>query len=284
MEPNKTFHYGFHCVAFLDILGQRRKLRQLPLLPKRDEETTKLLAETAGYVLRLRQLLSDCFEQFRKPTLFLSKLPQDAQTRILNARHAVKYRGFSDSIIMTISFKDDQEQCAPMIGVFGCIAACCMLHLLALSFKRPIRGGIDVGLGLELTDDEVYGPVLESAHFLESQVADYPRVLVGEGLSKYLNEVENHSATTPLGLLAQQLALRCNQFLTVDTDGFRMLDFLGEEMAKVTPPDQRKKLFRPANDYINEQKQIADSEGNHKHLSRYVRLGSYFDKQSKLWS
>src|ERR1700674_1836144 len=134
MQPDKTFHYGFHCVAFLDILGQRRKLRQLPSLPKRDEETTKLLAETAGNVLRLRQHLSDCFEEFRKPTPFLAVLPKDAQTRILDARHAVNYRGFSDSIIMTISFQGDEEQCAPMIGVLGCMAACCMLHLLALSY------------------------------------------------------------------------------------------------------------------------------------------------------
>src|SRR5437588_2475067 len=128
MQPDRTFHYGFYCVAFLDILGQRRKLRQLPRVPRNDEETRKLLAETPGYVLRLRKHLSDCFEGFRKPTPVLAKLPAEVQKRILDARHAVKYRGFSDSIIMTISFKGDDEQCAPMIGVYGCIAACCMLH------------------------------------------------------------------------------------------------------------------------------------------------------------
>jgi len=284
MQPDRTFHYGFYCVAFLDILGQRRKLRQLPRVPRNDEETRKLLAETPGYVLRLRKHLSDCFEGFRKPTPVLAKLPAEVQKRILDARHAVKYRGFSDSIIMTISFKGDDEQCAPMIGVYGCIAACCMLHLLALSFKRPIRGGIDVGLALDLTEDEVYGPVLESAHFLESQVADYPRIVAGDELSNYLNEVEKQSATTPPGRIAQQLASFCKQFITLDSDGVRMLDFLGEQMAKVSPAAERPKLFKPARDYIDEQQQIARSEGNDKHLSRYLRLAAYFEKQSSLWA
>src|SRR5712692_11190535 len=93
-QPDRTFHYGFHCVAFLDILGQRRKLRQLPRLPKQDEETRKLLAETAGYVLRLRRHLSDTFEEYRKPTPLLASLPDDAQARILAARGSVQYRGF----------------------------------------------------------------------------------------------------------------------------------------------------------------------------------------------
>jgi hypothetical protein len=269
-EPDRTFHYGFYCLAFLDVLGQRRKLRQLPRLPKQDEETRKLLAETAGYVLRLRKHLSDTFEEYRKPTPPLAGLPDDAQARILAARGSVQYRGFSDSFIMAISFRGDVEQFGPVIGIYGCLAACCMLHLLALSYKRPIRGGIDVGPGLDLTDDEVYGPVLESAHFLESQVADYPRLVVGEELSNYLNEIEKQSvAATPLGRLAPKFASICKQLITVDSDGFQMLDFLGKRMVEVTPQDQRQKLFRPALAYINEQKQVARSEANYQHLSRY---------------
>lgn len=227
-QTDRTFHYGYYCLAFLDILGQRRKLRQFPRLPKQDEETRELLKETAGYVLRLRQHLADTFEAFGKPTPLLTDLPDDAQARILAARNSVQYRGFSDSFIMAISFRGDAEQFGPVIGVFGCLVACCMLHLLALSYKRPIRGGIDVGPGLDLTDDEVYSPVLERAHFLESQVADYPRLLVGEELLNYLNELEKQStAATPLGRLAPKFASDCKALITVDSDGLRCLIFLG---------------------------------------------------------
>ncbi|HKF52487.1 MAG TPA: hypothetical protein VKB26_09260 [Candidatus Acidoferrales bacterium] len=185
---------------------------------------------------------------------------------------------------MSLSFRGDDEQCAAMIGVYGCVAACCLLHLLALSYKRPIRGGIDVGLGLDITDDEVYGPALERAHFLESQKADYPRIVVGDELSRYLDEIEGYPASTPLGGLAKQLAVRCKQFVTVDTDGLPMLDFLGEEMAKLTKTEERKKVFVPASNYISDQKQIASSQGDERHLSRYSRLGAYFEKHSTLWT
>src|SRR5207245_7732787 len=121
MRPDRTFHYGFYCVAFLDILGQRRKLRQLPYLPKKDEQTRLLLAETAGYVLRLRGYLHDAFQQFGKPTVFSSAMPKEMRRRILKARNAVKYRGFSDSLIMTICFRGDEEQIGPVIGVYVCI-------------------------------------------------------------------------------------------------------------------------------------------------------------------
>lgn len=284
IQSNRTFHYGFYCVAFLDILGQRRKLRQLPRLPRDDAETRKFLAETAGYVLRLRRHLSECFEQFAKPTQFLSALPVDAQNRIMSAKSAVKYRGFSDSFIIAVSCKGDDEQCGPTIGVFGCIAACCILHLQALAYKRPIRGGIDVGLALDLDEHEVYGPVLESAHYLESRVADYPRIVVGDELSKYLDDIEKSPIATPLGRLARSLATRCKQYITLDSDGSRMLDFLGVEMAKLSTPELRKGLFGRASEYMSEQKQIAQAQGDEKHLSRYTRLGNYFDKQSALWA
>ena len=60
-QSNRDFHYGFYCFAYLDILGQRRLLRALPRRPKNEEETTKLLKETAGTVLRLRKQLKCYF-------------------------------------------------------------------------------------------------------------------------------------------------------------------------------------------------------------------------------
>jgi hypothetical protein len=283
-QPERIFHYNFYCLAFLDILGQRRRLRQLPHIPNKDPQTEALLKETAGYVLRLRRHLAETFEEFQKATPFSAALPEDARKRLIDARASVSYRGFSDSVIMAVSFRGDEDQCTSTIGVYGCVAACCILHLVALAYKRPIRGGIDVGLGLDITDEEVYGPVLENAHFLESQVADYPRVIVGEELLKYLDAVEKGVPQTIFGRIAQTIASRCKGLITIDTDGFPMLDFLGEAMANTTPAGERQHLFKPATEYIQEQKQIARSEGNYQHLSRYNRLGAYFEKHADLWT
>src|SRR5262249_24056443 len=85
-DSGEQFHYGFHCVAFLDILGQRRKLRQLPNLPVKDAETTQLLAETAGYVQLIRRELQSCFDAFKQPTGLLDNLPKELQQRFEDAK------------------------------------------------------------------------------------------------------------------------------------------------------------------------------------------------------
>jgi hypothetical protein len=280
------FHYGFHCIAFLDILGQRRKLLQLAPIPRRDEETTRLLRETAGNVIRLRRRLAACFEGYGTPTLYLDKLPPDASKRILNARQSLKSRNVGDSIIMDVSFLGDEDRCASMIGVYGCIASCCILHQVGLSAKSPIRGGIDVGLGLDIGepgDPEVYGPVLGNAYNLESKLADYPRILVSNGLIAYLEQTAQLSQTTPLGRLASWLAADCKRFITSDTDGKPMLDFLGEKMATLSTTEERKQQFAQINECIAEQRQTAQSENDAKLLNRYDRLAAYVGKRSALW-
>jgi hypothetical protein len=285
-ESDEVYQYGFHCVAFLDILGQRRKLLQLAPIPRKDEETTRVLRETAGNVVRLRQRLAACFEGFGTPTLYLDQLPPDARERILNARQSLRNRNVGDSIIMDVSFLGDEDRCASMIGVYGCIASCCILHLVGLSTKSPIRGGIDVGLGLDIggpDDPEVYGPVLGKAYTLENKLAEYPRILVSNGLLEYLEKTSRLSQTTPLGRLATYLAEDCKRFITVDTDGKPMLDFLGEKMATLSAPEKRQLEFAQINECVAEQRQMARLENDAKLLIRYDRLFAYVEKRSAFW-
>jgi hypothetical protein len=284
-KPNKEFHYGFYCVAFLDLLGQRRKLRQLSRVPKKDDETTALLAATAGNVLRLRGRLETCFEHFSKPTGLLESLPKEVQQRIENAKQ-VKYRGFSDSIIMEISLRGDDDQFAPMTRIFAALGSCCILLGAALATKCPIRGGIEVGLGMDISDDgdsEVYGPVLETAHYLESEVADYPRIVVGNELLAYLGALENSTPTAPLGKAAKSLAGKAKRYIVTDSDGLCMLDFLGQEISNGLAADARGSLFKEIAAYITEQLEFAYSEHDGKHLGRYMRLASYVENRASLW-
>jgi hypothetical protein len=283
-QSSDDFHYGFCCVALLDILGQRRKLRQLPRIPSADESTKRILSETAGEVLRLRGRLESSFEEFRRETGILKTLPKEVQDRMQAAKQSVKFRYFSDLIVMEISFWGDKEQLAPMTGVYSCIGACSVLHALSLASKNPIRGGINVGPGLEIAKDEIYGLVSVDAYDLESELADYPRILVGEDLSSYLNVIESNTSPTPEGRIAKQLAAKCKRMIVTDTDGFSMLDFLGEEIIEWTPDQKaRQHLLEKINVYISEQVRTAQAERNYKHLSRYFRLGAYVNQRSERW-
>jgi hypothetical protein len=44
---------------------------------------------------------------------------------------------------------------------------------------------------IDIFPNEVYGPGLVSAHVLESEVAQYPRVVVGPGLMRYLAALQS---------------------------------------------------------------------------------------------
>ncbi|MGA7791769.1 MAG: hypothetical protein WCA19_01940 [Candidatus Acidiferrales bacterium] len=279
-----SFPYGFHCLAYLDILGQRRKLRQLSRIPKDDPETVRLLRETAGAVLRLRDLAHTCFETLQKVTPFAASLPPDVQQRIREGKESVKTLGFSDSFIMWVPFGGDEKQVRSIIGVYSCLAACCLLQLTALCEGRPIRGGIEVGPGLELSDAEVYGPVLEKAHFIESTLADYPRIVVGEELLKYLDVVGPRMRATPLGPTIEALASHARRLVTQDSDGLWMLDFLGERVSELSKAEVRQRLFAMAQNYIDEQKQIGYDTQDYQHLSRYFRLGAYFEERAARWN
>jgi hypothetical protein len=90
-QPDKNFQYGFYCVAYLDILGQRRLLRALSRVPRKDEETIRLLNETAGAVLRLRKRLQECFEAVQQPTGLLDTMLPAVRERFEKAKQAVKY-------------------------------------------------------------------------------------------------------------------------------------------------------------------------------------------------
>jgi hypothetical protein len=285
-HPAETsvFRYGFHCLAYLDILGQRRKLRQFSRLPKDDPETRQLLRETAGVVLRLRQLSRTCFETLQKDSPFTPLLPPYVQQIMKEGKESVKTLGFSDSFIMWVPFGGDEKQVRSIIGVYSCMAACCLLQLMALCEGRPIRGGIEVGPALELNDAEVYGPVLEKAHFIESLLADYPRIVVGDELLKYLEVTGPRARTTLLGPTIESLATDARRLVTQDSDGLWMLDFLGERVSELSEAVVRQKLFAMAQNYIDQQKQVAYDDQDHKHLSRYFRLGAYFEERAAGWN
>lgn len=174
MEQNYELEYFF--TAFVDVLGQRERLRQLRGLPTTDEEmekTVAVLRETAGFVLWLRKTFLRFFEACNASTgTFNALAPQQRQLAAELMHSEVQCRGVSDSIIITVSLTNTDEHCTPMNGVHDALVAVSAMFLSALSVRHPVRGGIDVGVGLTLGPEEVYGAALERAYFLESVRAE----------------------------------------------------------------------------------------------------------------
>jgi hypothetical protein len=107
-----------------------------------------------------------------------------------------------------------------------------MIMLTELARKVAIRGSVTVGLGLELTDNDLYGPVLAEAHRMESECAEHPRVLVSKEAVDFAQQTYGFSDdprvdTRDATINRFSAGLICKD----QEDGRHIVDFLGETMS-----------------------------------------------------
>jgi hypothetical protein len=142
-----------------------------------------------------------------------------------------------------------------------------------------IRGGIELGLAMDIDDTEVYGPAIARAYTLESKVAQYPRIVIGEELIRYLYEIAGHAATTGEEKAHAKLAERSLNMFVVDDDGQTFLDYLGAEIQSV----MSKEMIQNAYNFTI-QESIKHKECKNSKLGfRYTLLRNYFESRISKW-
>jgi len=268
-----------HLVAFLDVLGQRERFRQLRLPETPDEEmqAKEVIKNTAGYVLGLRKLFQTQFEVFEKGAQMGAFTKEPVHPSFV---------GFSDSFVTSVPLRDDGTGLARVATVFSALSSAAVVMIHSLAAKHALRGGIDVGLATEIGPGEIYGTALERAYVLESEVADYPRIVIGDELWKYLNSVlaEFDKSTRPMAKAVTAIVGAIQRMITTDRDGKRILDYLGEFVFQNSVPAHVDDAVRPAYEFVlSEQKRLM-AEGNAKLIERYASLRSYFESRLPLWS
>jgi hypothetical protein len=261
-------------VAFLDVLGQSEKFQQLRL-PKTPEEyltVAGVLKDTAGFVLGLRKVFRNNFERFKEG--LTSK--------------AIEMPGFvvfSDCFTAFVALRNEDEHLTPNIRIFSTLSAACAVSLASLASNHALRGGIDVDLATEMCPGEIYGTALAKAYRLESLEADYPRILIGDGLCNYwslgLQHFEKLTTTAAMGM--QELIHREMQLTAEDADGRRILDYLGPGIANLCGPKDAKILVQPAYQFVVEEHERFTSAKDGKLMKRYANLRRYFESRLHLW-
>jgi len=282
----------YYLVAFLDVLGQKQYLREMKHLPTTDEEKQyfiKNIKKTYSVVTSLREGFKNYFENV-KPRITKSNLiPAALREKYLDLQqHHANFFAFSDSIIVSVPLDMSDEFCASMNGIFHALMASASINLAALASRVPLRGGLNVGTAIEVFNEdlvgrEIYGQGLESAHYLESSVADYPRIVIGNDLMGFVARVRSQQSQTACGQLAHSIAELCWKMLVRDTDGHYMLDFLGEVVKETSGHATDKNDVAEAREFINNQYQSYLKDENYKQTSRYYRLVRYFNYRAELW-
>lgn len=279
--------FQHYLVVFLDHLGQRKFLRQISGLPSNDAEKQKFISqikETFGKVSVLRNSFKQFFEGAKSYQTNVDLVPTELRDEFVESQKSDAYfYGMSDSIIIAVPLMSADENCTAINGVYSAFAATCGIELLSLSAGVVIRGGLDVGIATPIEDKEIYGPGFERAYYIESQLAEYPRFVVGQELMNYIMWVENEPCSTRLGLVAKEIARFCKNMIIRDTDGRYMLDYLGAKAKEVAGESIDSEIVNNAFSFVKSQYEKFSNEDNEKLAARYYRFLNYFNSRLSMW-
>lgn len=284
-NSDEPLQAGNYCVSFIDLLGQRKALEGQGLLPpfETDAERIQLnttLRQSVGAIIKLQSQAEEMLQPLLSPRLdspFRAALPPE-QHAIWDEMHftRINTQRWSDGLVSFLCLGDKDVKCR-MNGVFVLFGLAGTLCLLGLATRNPIRGAIDVAWGVELHPGELYGAAVARAYELESEVAQYPRIVVGVEIVKLL---QAHFANPAQDLYSQNdkaLAELCLGMLVQDVDGNWLVHYLGEEFQKAISHDHHADLYSAANKFVIEQLMEHQTRKNTKLALRYSHLLHYFE-------
>ena len=283
--------FGHYMIGVFDVLGQSRKLRAQTGMPLGDDQVERQrivanLKDTAGVVIGFRGLFRNFFEAAAEPTGLADSLagPQRAEMLAAMASEILLW-GVSDAIFVAVPLARTRHPAARVGDVFRSLLAAGSMWLFGLSTGHPIRGGMEIGTGIDMEPGEIYGQALEAAYHLESKVAGLPRIVVGPKCVEFLEAVKRSEAVSDASSkLATLSADLCLSMLREDTDGHVVVDGLGQTMLDQfgEVPDFRNQFSR-AYDNVRAHCRNFRGAGNAKLASRYDLLRTYFDQRAPQW-
>ena len=278
-ETEMGRRFGLYVVGVFDVLGQKRSLYQLPgartpgVIQK--DEVLNYLRDTVGRVLEVRTLFKNQFEQAVRTTERIGRSHGVTALQKQMMTPSIRFWGMSDSYVMAIPPPDGQElsTVSRLIDVYRMLDVAAAVWLLAMSRDLPIRGGIELGFAIDVGEHEVYGHALAEAHRLESRVAQFPRVVVGEKLIFLLNSAVEKASQRDAqeAYMAKTLAGLCRKCLRTDEYGQLEVDVAGGSIAAQMREDMPEVLTAVERN-VQQQLKGHEDAGDNKLVERYQRL------------
>jgi len=283
-KKNKDVKVGYYVVAFMDVLGQQELLRSFETFDELTEsEIIDTLKKTYGVITGVRKLIYSFFEAYSSRRRNDLPVPHEKKALVKTLKsHPIRINQFSDFVLAFFSLRDTHDCQLPVAGIHAIFGAAASASIAGLATKNPIRGGIDIGWGVEVKHNEVYGGGLAKAYALESKLADYPRVIVGNDLVSYLKGLSERSPSTKIQLINTEIAKTCLGMLVKEEGDYYQIDFLGE-YSKQLGIDNMQDDVREAFCYVSDQVEKHRSNQNTELTKRYERLLAYFQSNASRW-
>lgn len=278
-----------YCACFIDLLGQRNALKGQNILPLFESEEDKknflaVFQQSIGAIEILQKQAEDFIKGNSNAPSIREQLNEEEKFKYDKMKPPKpKQQRWSDGLVLYHSLNTKDEEC-PMNAVFEIFTLAGALCFLGLAYKQPIRGAIETSWGVELHNNELYGAVVANSYELESGVAQYPRIIIGQHTMKYLNAYLDQppEPERTLDLYNHSLAVQCINMTAVDQDGHHILNYLGKDFKEKIFHEGSRELYNKAYEYICEQYEIHKSAKNSKLALRYTWLRGYFHQHREL--
>jgi hypothetical protein len=221
LAPVEPWNYAVIC---LDLLGQNRAFDGIPdLITSRDslDSAGAALKKSFGAVRLVRKLISTSVDLFHE----LSSSDPDNPTNRYMPK-GIRVFSFADTVVSSLSLSPSASAASSLWSMLATHASAVMF---ALGAKVALRGGMAMGWAAPLGKDgpEIYGPALNRAHHLESQVAGRPRIVIDHRIVNYLHILRERSAQENDDNSVQTaMAAAALAFIMPEADNNFSLDFL----------------------------------------------------------
>jgi hypothetical protein len=194
-----------------------------------------------------------------------------------SAESAIGLQFFTDLALLKINL-GGQRRHRPLIGLYGLLRQLGLLMLTELAEGVLFRGAIEAGICAELNGGDLYGQAISRAYALESDVAVYPRIVVGTHLLDYVRSFEEKRLSENERVVSDSYAGVIGKCLRQDTDGVLILSYLD--------PVLRKSYFGHENDFAYVVKSACRAIRRHRDVQRdeqlnerVARIEEYFRSQ-----
>lgn len=313
---------GFYLVGLVDILGQKQKLMELDEISI--DERDKLhdqLQQNMKVVMALRNSFETTYDAFLNEQKIATKkkqfkgLEREAY-EYCNNPPEIKFQGFSDTVVFYVALFE-QNKTLPTRAVYLSLVAACSAISNLLACGHVIRGGIDVGEGCEIYENEIYGPALLRAYYLESgkEKANWPRILIGRELIKYLESIlrmdESYFEALDLShnekqadymrfgselrekdpvVFRKYISLIKNdaksslKMIQKDKDGHMILDYFGKFILNTLGNKELSwEIYKNSLKFAASEREKFQNLGNKKLHSKYDKLSHYIQSRERDW-
>lgn len=276
-----------YIVASVDVLGQRAEFKKIAdyLVDEVPQNKLDEVAENTVYVIEnLRKGFKDLYEAYTAKSESEVKVPAEhkAEYDAMRASAPIGFQFFSDSMIAHVALRTEKYRLNDVNAILGILSAIGGQLVITLAMENSFRAGIELGIGTELDDGDIYGPVLAETYELESKVAKYPRIVIGKKLKDYL---DNHSKGLPLAPNqtirdvngCKLMADACLSMIIEDEDGRLILDYLGENFRKRYNFDPSGKVYDLALRFVKAKMKEKSDSGDKEVAAKYEKLLDYFE-------